>query len=528
MAFRRVSALLAGCMALALWLPGSAGAEVRCGESVRDLPGAEASAPPVEAQPEVGDESAASSAAAAVQTMGEKLESDASPNEVFEEVLRFWWFYMTRVVAVLEQWVAVEQGMGPLALAQVQESASSGDPVGCVQLGSMYASGETVPKDPALAVEYYRKAAEHVHGNDSMRNIALCLLAYHYYTGTGVAKDEEEVFRCLEQCNRQKDSQPSFLAGCYYCGIGVTRDRAKAMQLARKSSLDEFWIALRHAELSKYKQAVESFQRLEDVLAAVSASAGGLDVDRMRKSASHQHTLDLIEQLTHAHERLEGIVQGELGLCYFLGKGVPQDHTKAAELFKEAAERGLPGAAQNLSLCYANGTGVPQDPSKATKWASKVEELRQAKLAAAAKTISITTDRFCSHFESNRFRAEERYKGRVVELRGEVQSIDEKKLSRRERLLAYGAAGATDEEIMAAELFAPGMAQEVMPKTYVVTFQSKAGFGIECHFSENRKDDVLQLSNGEMARIIGTVTAVSGNVGDAQKTIQLTNCTLGQ
>jgi len=55
----------------------------------------------------------------------------------------------------------------------------------------------------------------------------------------------------------------------------------------------------------------------------------------------------------------------DLGICYRLGRGVPQDHRKAAELYEKAADHGDPVGQAYLASGYAEGKGVPQDYSRA-------------------------------------------------------------------------------------------------------------------------------------------------------------------
>ena len=67
-------------------------------------------------------------------------------------------------------------------------------------------------------------------------------------------------------------------------------------------------------------------------------------------------------------------VQYNLGICYELGEGVPQDHEQAAKWYRKAAEWGYAPAQYNLGLCYILGAGVPQDHEQAAKWYRKAAE----------------------------------------------------------------------------------------------------------------------------------------------------------
>lgn len=57
-----------------------------------------------------------------------------------------------------------------------------------------------------------------------------------------------------------------------------------------------------------------------------------------------------------------------LGLMYLNGTGVVQDHVRAYELFRLAAEQGIVPAQFNLGVMYANGWGIIQNPVYAHMW----------------------------------------------------------------------------------------------------------------------------------------------------------------
>ena len=60
-----------------------------------------------------------------------------------------------------------------------------------------------------------------------------------------------------------------------------------------------------------------------------------------------------------------------LGYKFYLGEEVPQNLTKAAELFRKAAEAGNPEAQFALGSMYQNGLGVVVNYMEANQWHSK-------------------------------------------------------------------------------------------------------------------------------------------------------------
>ena len=60
--------------------------------------------------------------------------------------------------------------------------------------------------------------------------------------------------------------------------------------------------------------------------------------------------------------------QSNLGVMYYTGQGVPQDHVQAVKWFRLAADQGLASAQFFLGLMYAKGEGVPQNYVQAHMW----------------------------------------------------------------------------------------------------------------------------------------------------------------
>jgi TPR repeat protein len=64
----------------------------------------------------------------------------------------------------------------------------------------------------------------------------------------------------------------------------------------------------------------------------------------------------------------DAFAQFNLGLMYFRGEGVPQNHDEAAMWFWLAANQGFASAQYNLGIMYSAGQGVPQDYVLAHMW----------------------------------------------------------------------------------------------------------------------------------------------------------------
>ena len=70
--------------------------------------------------------------------------------------------------------------------------------------------------------------------------------------------------------------------------------------------------------------------------------------------------------------------QNDIGVCYYIGRGVEQDYTKAAQWVKRAADQGNTQGMSGLGECYYYGRGVEQDYNKAFDLFKKAEERRAA------------------------------------------------------------------------------------------------------------------------------------------------------
>jgi TPR repeat protein len=75
----------------------------------------------------------------------------------------------------------------------------------------------------------------------------------------------------------------------------------------------------------------------------------------------------------------------DLGVRYYRGEGVPQDHREAARLFRLAADQGHMEAQYHIALRFVKGKGVPQNKGEAARYfrlaADQGHALAQAALA---------------------------------------------------------------------------------------------------------------------------------------------------
>ena len=102
--------------------------------------------------------------------------------------------------------------------------------------------------------------------------------------------------------------------------------------------------------------------------------------------------------------------QNNLGVCYFLGKGVKQNYKQAVKWFEAAYNNGNVSAQCNLADCYYVGDGVAQDKEQAKKLFNGVANgFAYAQLSLG--TIYMSDENYEEALKWNRMAAEQGYPG---------------------------------------------------------------------------------------------------------------------
>ena len=66
--------------------------------------------------------------------------------------------------------------------------------------------------------------------------------------------------------------------------------------------------------------------------------------------------------------------QYELGMCYYDGSEIEQDHCEAVKWFRKSAEQNNTSGKSMLGLCYFAGEGVEHNSIEAVKWLKEAAE----------------------------------------------------------------------------------------------------------------------------------------------------------
>lgn len=302
-------------------------------------------------------------------------------------------FWMITLVASLASAQAPAREEGRLSRSQISDltaKAKGGDPKAQAALAKAYQDGNGVTRDEALAVQWYRRAAD--QGDSEAENS----LGVMYQMGRGVPQDKEEAVRWYVQGARHGNAKAMYnLGACYYNGDGVGADDVKsyAWFLLAKQAGDpaadgalhraetdqpRVWPVQGEARIAQMYETGDELPRDADAALkwyGMAADAGdleaGLKVATLLLSPGRNPTA---QEYSEARERCEKASERHSGgaycvaLIYRDGLGVPKDPGQAARWFERAAERGHARAALQLGEAYWKGVGVKQDLVTAYMW----------------------------------------------------------------------------------------------------------------------------------------------------------------
>jgi TPR repeat protein len=225
-------------------------------------------------------------------------------------------FLLVSAVAVFEL-PAQQSEADRKLLADIRAKAEKGDAESQCSLGGAYFFGDLgLAKDEALAVKWYRKAAEQGLA-DAQRILGMC-----YINGGGVAKDPVQAVKWFRSAAEQGNPLAQLdLALCYHSGDGLAEDAMESVKWARKAA--EQGNAQAQFNLGTCYQCGDGVPKDE-----VEA------VKWYRKAAEQNHANG----------------QCNLGNCYFKGGGVVKDYVEGYKWLLLAAGQGNENAKTNVGV----------------------------------------------------------------------------------------------------------------------------------------------------------------------------------
>ncbi len=238
------------------------------------------------------------------------------------------------------------------ALSWFRSAGESGHEKAQIILAVIYGSGEWVPKDLPESGRWFRKLAEqgNVHGQHAV--------GLMYASGEGVPKNSKEAVRWTRMAADQGDADAQFTLGVFYIeGEGISKDIGEAVRLIRESagkgnSHAQFCLGVFH-----FNGTVVEKDRAKAIDWAWKAAVNRLEAAQLWIRA--------------AAEEGDSRAQTTVGFAVSIGAaGFQKDYPEAAKWYRRAAEQGSADGQHSLSKLYSSGQGVPKDDIEALAWAN--------------------------------------------------------------------------------------------------------------------------------------------------------------
>jgi len=234
-------------------------------------------------------------------------------------------------------------------------------------LGDLALSGTGMPKDAAIALEYYRRGAE--------KGSLSCQLALHrlFREGRALPKDPIEAERYGRAAAGTGDAAAAYELGQFYeqfCGEAPEWLRA-AEWMRTASERGSLPATLRLAEyhLEGKLGTVNSTEGIRLLRQAASLGSGEacFRIGEAYKNGIHlpQDGVASTAWFRVAADLGDALGENAYGLSLATGVGTRADPKAAVVWFRRSAEQGNLDAKVNLGELYRHGVGVERDPAKA-------------------------------------------------------------------------------------------------------------------------------------------------------------------
>lgn len=244
---------------------------------------------------------------------------------------------LTAVLAFMA-WISTgsfAQGSAPTGIdPALMAKASAGNPDAQFRIGTQYELGNRVPKDPAQAAAWYRKAAD--QGDVRAQHS----LGFLYEKGSGVPPDNAVAAQWYRKAADQGFAPAQFSLGlCYVHGKGVPQNYAEAVTWYEKAAQQKNTDAMMN-------------------LAYLYHTGEGLPRDEKR-------SFDLVRQ---AAEAGAPDAQFQLGMAYYAGEeGLGASEDMARKWLRRSAEQGEVAAQFNYAML------LKAEPHEVYFWLSLAE-----------------------------------------------------------------------------------------------------------------------------------------------------------
>jgi len=284
-----------------------------------------------------------------------------------------------------------DNSLSTVDMSQLQSKAEAGDAASQLALAKAYQDGAGVPRNDALAAQWYRKSAD--QGNAVAQNS----LGTMYRIGAGVEKNKDQAVAWYKKAANQGNANAMFNLGTsYYNGDGVPDNIFTAYD----------WFLL--AEDAGSPNAIEAVQRTTSELSGHPKQRAYLEIAQMYEQGSDlpQSYSAAAKWYRMAVSENSSVAMVRLAALYIDGRGVKRDYSEARTLcanaakesaaaqyclgyinqhglgsapdfkdavvwYRKAADGGHPAAMLELGKMYWKAEGVPSDSAEAYLWLAK-------------------------------------------------------------------------------------------------------------------------------------------------------------
>lgn len=194
------------------------------------------------------------------------------------------------------------------------------------------------PIEPAQSLKWFKEAG------DNGQSEAMVQVGLMFSNGRGLdAPDLQEAFRWFTRAANLNDPDGiTALADCYLRGQGVEKDPKRAVELLSTA-----------ANIMNNPRAMNILGGLNRNGLGDIVKTNPAEAFRLYSRAVDMGYLD---------------AQGNLGVLYVQGEGVPKDEKKAVELFKDGADKKNAVCQFFYAMCLEGGVGLPKDVEAAKKY----------------------------------------------------------------------------------------------------------------------------------------------------------------
>lgn len=247
-----------------------------------------------------------------------------------------------------------------VALKWYQDLADHGEPDAQYNLGFMYETGFSVPKDDGKAAQWYARAAEKKNVPAQLR------LGMMYLAGAGVKQSEIQASKWLQAAGARGNKlaagiREQLLGG----GPALPIDKAELANRLRQTSAkdDKKAFAMLTAAVQEARAKLENEKTEHDALLAKRKGIqSALDQETDVEFGLDAQGRRTIRWYQRSAERGSAEAQFQLGRYYELGREVVPDLKEAVRWYRSAAEQAYPDAQYYLGMLFYYGIGVDPDP----------------------------------------------------------------------------------------------------------------------------------------------------------------------